>query len=141
MAMVKAFAYGTGSYEIARLLQFHKVDYLAVAYVDEGVELRRAGINMPIMVMNTEEDSLDALVQYSLEPVIYSFRLLESIDNFFKKEGIREMPVHIEIETGMNRLGFSVDDIQILIGRLQTSSFKIQSVFSHLAASEEEQQD
>ncbi|MBS1598950.1 MAG: bifunctional UDP-N-acetylmuramoyl-tripeptide:D-alanyl-D-alanine ligase/alanine racemase [Bacteroidetes bacterium] len=141
MAMVKAFAYGTGSYEIARLLQFHKVDYLAVAYVDEGVELRKAGIKMPIMVMNTEEHSLDALVQYNLEPVIYSFRLLDSIDNFFKKEGIREIPVHIEIETGMNRLGFSTKDISALIDKLKLSSFKLQSVFSHLAASEEHQQD
>ena len=141
MAMVKASAYGAGTYEIARLLQFHKVDYLAVAYVDEGVELRKAGINMPIMVMNTDEDSLDALVQYSLEPVIYSFRLLESVNIFFKKEGIREIPVHIEIETGMNRLGFSVNDIPALIAGLKSSSFKIQSVFSHLAASEEQQQD
>lgn len=141
MAMVKAFAYGTGSYEIARLLQFHKVDYLAVAYVDEGVELRKAGISMPIMVMNTEEDSLDALIQYSLEPVIYSFRLLEAVDLFLKKEAIRELAVHLEIETGMNRLGFSVKVIPALIEKLRSSSFKIQSVFSHLAASEEHQQD
>ena len=141
MAMVKAFAYGTGSYEIARLLQFHKVDYLAVAYIDEGVELRKAGINMPIMVMNTEEDGLDALIQYNLEPVIYSFRLLHAVTNFLKNEGIHEIPVHIEIETGMNRLGFSLDDIAKLTSQLQSSSLKIQTVFSHLAASEELQQD
>ena len=141
MAMVKAFAYGAGSYEIARLLQFHKVDYLAVAYIDEGVELRKAGISMPIMVMNTEEDNLDALIQYSLEPVLYSFNLLRSLDSFFKKQAIREMPVHIEIETGMNRLGFPVNDLPELIRQLKNSSFKIQSVFSHLAASEEKQQD
>jgi len=141
MAMVKAFAYGTGSYEVARLLQFHKVDYLAVAYVDEGVALRKAGISLPIMVMNTEENGLDALLQYSLEPVIYSFRLLDAVGIFLKKEGIREIPVHIEIETGMNRLGFSVNDVPELIEKLRSSSFKIQSVFSHLAASEEQQQD
>ena len=141
MAMVKAFAYGTGSYETARLLQFHKVDYLAVAYIDEGVELRKAGISMPIMVMNTEEDNLDALIQYSLEPVLYSFNLLNSLDNYFKKQAVQEMPVHVEIETGMNRLGFAVSDLPELIHRLKNSSFKIQSVFSHLAASEEKQQD
>ncbi len=141
MAMVKAFAYGAGSYEIARLLQFYKVDYLAVAYVDEGVELRRAGINMPIMVMNTEEDSLDGLVQYGLEPVIYSFRVLHAVSQYVKKEGIHEIPAHIEIETGMNRLGFSVDTLSQLIDELKSSPFKIQSVFSHLAASEEQQQD
>jgi len=141
MAMVKAFSYGTGSFEIARFLQFHKVDYLGVAYVDEGVELRKAGITMPIMVMNTEEHSLDALLQYNLEPVIYSFRLLDTVSSFFKKEAILELPVHIEIETGMNRLGFPITDITELIERLKHSPFKIQSVFSHLAASEEHQQD
>ncbi|HEX4852481.1 MAG TPA: alanine racemase, partial [Puia sp.] len=141
MAMVKAFAYGAGSYEVARLLQYHKVDYLGVAYVDEGVELRKAGIHMPIMVMNTEEDNLDALVQYSLEPVIYSFKLLDSVENFLKKEGLKEFPVHVEIETGMNRLGFSIKDTAELIRRLAPSSCKIQSIFSHLAASEESGQD
>jgi alanine racemase len=141
MAMVKAFAYGTGSYEIANLLQFHKIDYLGVAYADEGVELRKAGINIPIMVMNTGENGFDALIQYNLEPVIYSFRLLKSIDQYLKKEGILQFPVHIEIETGMNRLGFPVKDIPELIACLQKAPFKIQSVFSHLAASEEPQQD
>jgi Alr-MurF fusion protein len=141
MVMVKAFAYGLGSYEIANFLQFHKVDYLGVAYADEGVELRQAGINIPIMVMNTEETGFAALLQHNLEPVIYSFRLLDSIDHFFKKEGIKGFPVHIEMETGMNRLGFSVKETDELIGRLKETSFTIQSVFSHLAASEESQQD
>lgn len=141
MAMVKAFAYGTGSFEIANLLQFHKIDYLGVAYADEGVELRKAGINIPIMVMNTGENGFDALIQYSLEPVIYSFRLLKSIDQFLKKEGVLQFPVHIEIETGMNRLGFALREVPELIGGLQKAPFKIQSVFSHLAASEEQQQD
>ncbi len=141
MAMVKAFSYGTGSYEIANLLQFHKIDYLGVAYADEGVELRKSGIKTPIMVMNTGENGFDALVQYSLEPVIYSFRLLRSIDQYLRKEGILQFPVHVEIETGMNRLGFPVKDIPELIACLQKAPFKIQSVFSHLAASEEAQQD
>ncbi len=141
MAMVKAFAYGGGSYEIASLLQFHKVDYLAVAYADEGVELRQSGIHMPIMVMNTEDSSFDALVQYNLEPVIYSFRLLRAIENFSRKEGIRQMPVHIEMETGMNRLGFSGKNVQELKLALMKSTFTLKSIFSHLAASDEAQHD
>ncbi|HEV3249967.1 MAG TPA: bifunctional UDP-N-acetylmuramoyl-tripeptide:D-alanyl-D-alanine ligase/alanine racemase [Puia sp.] len=141
MAMVKAFAYGGGSYEIASLLQFHKVDYLAVAYADEGVELRQSGIHMPIMVMNPEDSSLEALVQYNLEPVIYSFGLMQAVENFLKKEGIRQMPVHIEVETGMNRLGFPKKDIQELRAALIKSSFTLKSIFSHLAASDEAQHD
>jgi alanine racemase len=141
MAMVKAFAYGSGSYEIANLLQFHGVDYLGVAYADEGVVLRKAGIRMPIMVMNTENSSFDSLVQYNLEPVIYSFSLLRSFDKWLKKEGLLQFPVHIELETGMNRLGFPLKEMEELGPALQHSAFKIQSVFSHLAASEEAQQD
>ncbi len=141
MAMVKAFSYGGGSFEIANLLQFHKVDYLAVAYADEGIDLRKSGINLPIMVMNPEITTFDALIQYQLEPVIYSFRLLNLFDGFLKKEGIRQFPVHVELETGMNRLGFSLQEITALIAALRNASFKIQSVFSHLAASEETQQD
>jgi Alr-MurF fusion protein len=141
MAMVKAFAYGSGSYEIANVLQFHKVDYLAVAYTDEGVELRKAGINMPIMVMNADDNSFDALVEFNLEPVIYSFHLFNLFDKFLKKQALQQFPVHIELETGMNRLGFAQYETDDLINALKNSSFKIQSVFSHLAASEEAQQD
>jgi alanine racemase len=141
MAMVKAFAYGSGSFEIANLLQFHQVDWLGVAYADEGVELRRAGIGMPIMVMNAEDSSFDALVQYNLEPVLYSFSLLREFDRWLKKEGIPQFPVHIELETGMNRLGFPVNGIEELTEVLRHSAFKVQSVFSHLAASEEPGQD
>ena len=141
MAMVKAFAYGSGSFEIANLLQFHKVDYLAVAYTDEGVDLRKAGIHMPIMVMNAEDSSFDALVQYNMEPVIYSFHLFRAFDLFLKKEGLLQFPVHIELETGMNRLGFAPEETATLSMALNESYFKVQSVFSHLAASEEAQQD
>ena len=129
------------AYEIANLLQFHKVDYLAVAYADEGIELRRSGINLPIMVMNPEITTFDSLIQYQLEPVIYSFHLLKLFDNFLKKEGVQQFPVHVELETGMNRLGFPLSEMETLISSLKNSSFKIQSVFSHLAASEELQQD
>ncbi len=141
MAMVKAFAYGSGSFEIANLLQFHQVDYLGVAYADEGVVLRKAGIGMPIMVMNAEDSSFDALAQYNLEPVLYSFPLLHAFDRWLKKEGLLQFPVHIELETGMNRLGFPVKAIGELGEALRHSCFKVQSVFSHLAASEEPRQD
>ncbi len=138
MAMVKAFAYGSGGAEIAGILQYHKVDYLGVAYADEGVELRKAGITLPIMVMNPEESSFEVITENNLEPEIYSFELMHSFDVFLKKEGLQQYPVHIEIETGMNRLGFLVEDMEKLSDALNaTSSFKVQSVFSHLAASED----
>ena len=137
MAMVKAFSYGSGSFEIANLLQFNHVDYLAVAYADEGVELRKAGITLPIMVMNAEEVTYDVLVHYNLEPELFSFGILSSFENYLKQGGINNYPVHIELDTGMRRLGFEQKDIEALCNRLQsTSVFKIQSVFSHLAASD-----
>jgi len=141
MAMVKAFSYGSGSYEIANVLQFHKVDYLAVAYADEGVELRKGGINLPIMVMNPDESTFDVLVQYNLEPDLYSPGILALYEDFVKKQGIQQYPVHIELETGMNRLGFSEAGLPVLIDALRTPYFKVQSVFTHLAASEEPQHD
>jgi alanine racemase len=142
MAMVKAFAYGSGGAEIAGILQYHKVDWLGVAYADEGVELRRAGILLPIMVMNPEESAFESIVEHQLEPEIYSFELLHSFDRFLQQEGLQQYPVHIEIETGMNRLGFATGEMDKLSAYLlSTSSFKIQTVFSHLAASEEELQD
>ena len=142
MAMVKAFAYGSGGAEIAGILQYHKVDYLGVAYADEGVELRKAGINLPVMVMNPEENAFESITENNLEPELYSFELLQSFDKFLQQEGLSQYPVHIEIETGMNRLGFSIADIEKLASALQsTASFKVQSVFSHLAASEEQVQD
>lgn len=142
MAMVKAFAYGSGGAEIAGILQYHHVDYLGVAYADEGVELRRAGISLPIMVMNPEESAFDNIIEHHLEPELYSFELLNAFDQYLQKEGITQYPVHIEVETGMNRLGFSVHEIPELGKTLQqSSSFKVQSVFSHLAASEEAGQD
>lgn len=142
MAMVKAYAYGSGGVEIAGILQYHKVDYLAVAYVDEGVELRKAGITIPIMVMNPDENSFNAIVESNLEPEIYSFGLLRSLDAFLQREGVQQYPIHIEVETGMNRLGFEENEIEKLSEHiLHSSSFKIQSVFSHLAASEDPKQD
>ena len=138
MAMVKAFAYGSGGAEIAGILQYHKVDYLGVAYADEGVELRKAGITLPIMVMNPEEAAFESIVEYNLEPDIYSFSMLHSFESFLQKEGLQHYPVHIEIETGMNRLGFALADIEKLADHLRKSNLlKVQTVFSHLAASED----
>ncbi|MFT3826915.1 MAG: bifunctional UDP-N-acetylmuramoyl-tripeptide:D-alanyl-D-alanine ligase/alanine racemase [Chitinophagaceae bacterium] len=141
MAMVKAFSYGSGSYEIANVLQFHKVDYLAVAYADEGVELRKGGINLPVMVMNPEPSTFDIIVQYNLEPDLYSPELMASFESFLKKQGINRYPVHIELETGMNRLGFSEQQLPGLLQSVQNPLFTVQSVFSHLAASDEAQHD
>lgn len=141
MAMVKAFSYGTGGFEIARLLEFHKVDYLAVAYVDEGVTLRKAGIRLPIFVMNSEETALASLIEFQLEPVIFSFRGLVALEKMLKQEAITLFPVHIELETGLNRLGFSEMQVPELIEKLTGSAFRVQSVFSHLAASEDPGQD
>jgi Alr-MurF fusion protein len=141
MAMVKAFAYGSGSYEIANLLQFHGADYLGVAYADEGVALRRGGIRMPIIIMNTENAAFDSLLQYNLEPVIYSFPLLRSLEKWLKREGVAAFPIHIELETGMNRLGFAAQEWEELLGVLPAAPLKVQSVFSHFASSEEAQQD
>ena len=142
MAMVKAFAYGSGGAEIANTLQYHKVDYLGVAYADEGTELRKAGITLPMMVMNAESETFETLINNRLEPVIFSFSILRSLDGYLKREGIKNYPVHLEIETGMNRLGFSVREIDKLCKEIQaSSSFRIQTVFSHLAASEDPMQD
>jgi len=113
-----------------------------VAYTDEGVELRRTGITLPIMVMNPEENAFESIVEHHLEPEIYSFELLHTLDQFLQQEGLQQYPVHIEIETGMNRLGFAAEDIDKLAAcLLSTNSFKIETAFSHLAASEEEGQD
>ncbi|MEY2918068.1 MAG: hypothetical protein RIS73_1782 [Bacteroidota bacterium] len=142
MAMVKAFSYGSGSFEIANLLQFQKVDYLAVAYADEGIELRRAGITLPIMVMNAEESTFDMLLQYNLEPELFSFGIFNAFANYLQKSGINNYPVHIKLDTGMHRLGFEPIDIAELCKKLSAGdTFKIQSVFSHLAASDNKAND
>jgi Alr-MurF fusion protein len=141
MAMVKAFSYGTGGFEIARLLEFHKVDFLGVAYADEGVALRKAGIRLPIIVMNTEENALAPLIEWQLEPVIYSMKVLLALKKLLKQEAIQFFSIHIELETGMNRLGFAAQEVPQLLEQLQGHVFRIKSVFSHLAASEESQQD
>lgn len=138
MAMVKAFSYGLGGYEIAEFLQYHHIDYLAVAYVDEGVDLRKNGITVPIMVMNPEQNSYSTIIDYNLEPEIYSFRVLELFCEQLKIKGISgEYPIHIKIETGMNRLGFKEDEIDELIQKLKLENVKVKSLFSHLSTADD----
>jgi alanine racemase len=145
MVMVKAFSYGSGSFEIANILQFHRADYLAVAYADEGVELRKSGITLPIMVMNPEDQSFEAMINYQLEPDIYSFRILNHFTEALKRRGeenITRFPVHIELDTGMHRLGFDESDINEMIIRIKNNKYiKIATVFSHLVASDELEHD
>ncbi|MDR2448688.1 MAG: bifunctional UDP-N-acetylmuramoyl-tripeptide:D-alanyl-D-alanine ligase/alanine racemase [Prevotellaceae bacterium] len=144
MAMVKAFSYGSGSYEIASLLQFHQADYLTVAYADEGVALRKAGIAMPVMVMNPEMQSLDAMLRYKLEPEIYSFRVLQLFHERVKHQAPAQLPVniHIKLDTGMHRLGFEEKDLLQLLQELSNMpQMRIASVFSHLAAADNAQFD
>lgn len=145
MAMVKAFSYGIGSFEVANALQFNHIDYLAVAYADEGVELRKAGITVPIMVMNPDEESLDAIIQHDLEPEIYSLRILEKLEKAIKKNILpkdRPVKIHLKLDSGMHRLGFLEDDIPSLIKKLhEEKMIYVQSVFSHLAASEDPEED
>ncbi|MEO1054844.1 MAG: bifunctional UDP-N-acetylmuramoyl-tripeptide:D-alanyl-D-alanine ligase/alanine racemase [Bacteroidota bacterium] len=139
MVMVKAFAYGSGSFEVAHLLQFNKVDYLAVAYVDEGVALRQNGITLPIMVMNPGQDNFDQLMQYDLEPEIYSLSLLSKLIGFLDGRPIK---IQLKIETGMHRLGFENKDLSNLISLLQQHpNIQITCMFSHLAGADESQHD
>lgn len=138
MAMVKAFSYGLGGYEIAEFLQYHHIDYLAVAYVDEGVDLRKNGITVPIMVMNPEQNSYSTIIDYNLEPEIYSFRVLELFCEQLKIKGVSgEYPIHIKIETGMNRLGFKEDEMDDLIQKLKLENVKVKSLFSHLSTADD----
>mgnify|MGYP003575007365 CR=1 FL=1 len=142
MAMVKAFAYGSGGAEIAGVLQYNNIDYLGVAYTDEGVDLRKAGITVPIMVMNADETSFAALVEHNLQPVIYSFDLLRRFEDYISAQALQHYGVHIEVETGMNRLGFPLSEMEALSQHLaQSSLLKVESIFSHLAASEDATQD
>jgi len=145
MAMVKAFSYGSGSYEIANVLQFHRVDYLAVAYADEGVELRKAGIHLPIMVMSPEEQSLDTLLKFNLEPEIYNLHILNRLEEAISRNqtsSLQQVRIHIKLDTGMHRLGFASEELDELIDRLlQNPDLCVQSVFSHLAASEDPAED
>ena len=141
--MVKAFAYGAGSVEVSKALQTSGlVDYLAVAVADEGVELRKAGITLPIIIMDPEVAALDLILENNLQPNIYSFAVLENIISAAESKGLEGISVHIKIDSGMHRLGFYMEDIPALITRLQgQKAVRVASVFSHLAGSDEAQFD
>jgi Alr-MurF fusion protein len=135
LAMVKASAYGSGSAEVAKLLEFHQVDYLGVAYADEGIELRQAGVNLPVLVLNPEPASFDALYRHRLEPEVYSLPLLRELLHFSGLE--KPLAIHLKLDTGMHRLGFESADIQELGSLLREHpNVQVRSVFSHLAASD-----
>lgn len=146
MVMVKAFAYGSGSTEVANVLQYQNVDYLAVAYTDEGVHLRESGIRLPIMVMNPSEETFDKLLQHGLEPEIYSFRLLNQFIGYLKNTNYAsKMPhhatikIHLKIDTGMRRLGFEPSEIpELTTILLQNPLLKVSTIFTHLAGADEE---
>jgi alanine racemase len=139
MVMVKAFAYGSGSYEVANLLQFHRADYLAVAYTDEGVSLRQHGISLPIMVMNPSPDAFQVLRQYHLEPEIYSF---ERLHDYLTAARQQPLPaIHLKLDTGMRRLGFAETDLPELCALLRENAthLRVASALTHLAGADEEQ--
>jgi alanine racemase len=142
MAMVKAFSYGSGTFEVANMLQYNKADYLAVAYIDEGVALRQAGINLPLVVLNPEASAFDKLAEHKLQPVIYSFGLLDDFVTYSRDHGLSGYPVHLKIDTGMHRLGFEGFEIDMLCDMLEQNRYiRVESVFSHLVASEAPQHD
>lgn len=137
VCMVKASAYGAGSFEVAKTLEEHRVDYLAVAVADEGADLRKAGVVCPIIIMNPELTAFRTMFDYRLEPEIYSFHILEELIKSAEREGVSNFPIHIKINTGMNRLGFEPHEIPKLIERLNRQSAVIpRSVFSHLVGSD-----
>ncbi len=143
MIMVKAFSYGSGTIEIARALEFQKVDYLAVAVADEGIDLRQAGITTPIIVMNPEEHSFETMLEYRLEPNIYSVEVYRQFDKVARRMAVTGYPVHLKLETGMHRLGFSSKSelLEICNHIASERRLYVRSVFSHLAAGDDPGED
>ena len=138
LVMVKASAYGGGLDRIGAILENESIDYLGVAYPEEGVQLRKSGVQLPILVMNSEKASFEKIIQYGLEPSIYSMRILEELIRFLIKKGIRNYPIHVKIETGMNRLGFLPSELKLLIEKLVSQpEVIVSSVFSHLSSSDD----
>ncbi|MFY0482261.1 bifunctional UDP-N-acetylmuramoyl-tripeptide:D-alanyl-D-alanine ligase/alanine racemase [Flavobacterium sp. PLA-1-15] len=138
MVMVKAFGYGNGGFEIAKLLEHHKIDYLGVAFADEGISLKTAGITTQIMVLNPENTSFPAIIQHQLEPEIYSIKGLNAFLKITEQKKLHHYPVHIKLDTGMHRLGFQENDLEELIATLKnTPSIKVKSILSHMATSDD----
>ncbi len=142
-AMVKAASYGAGDAEVAQMLQHEGVDYLAVAFADEGVMLREKGVTMPILVLNADEDSFDQMVLNRLEPEIYSFRSLEAFVGAVHRYGERNYPIHIKLDTGMHRLGFEKQDIEQLLAKLNgySADVRVATIFAHLSCADDPSQD
>jgi alanine racemase len=142
MVMVKAFGYGNGGFEIAKLLEHHKVDYLGVAFADEGISLKSAGINVSIMVMNPETTSFSAIIQHQLEPEIYSIKGLKAFLKIAEQKKLKHFPIHLKIDTGMHRLGFEEEQLPELLAILKgNETVQIKSVLSHLATSDDLKHD
>ncbi len=138
MVMVKAFSYGNGGLEIAKLLEYHKVDYLGVAFADEGIALKSNGITLPIMVLNPETTSFEALIQHQLEPEIYSIKGLNAFLKIAKQKQLKQFPIHLKIDTGMHRLGFDEAHLPELIAILKNSKLvQVKSILSHMATSDD----
>ncbi|WP_426094046.1 bifunctional UDP-N-acetylmuramoyl-tripeptide:D-alanyl-D-alanine ligase/alanine racemase [Flavobacterium sp. DSR2-3-3] len=138
MVMVKAFGYGNGGFEIAKLLEHHKVDYLGVAFADEGISLKSAGIHLPIMVLNPETTSFPAIIHHQLEPEIYSLKGLQAFLKIAEQKNLNQFPIHIKLDTGMHRLGFEDDTIADLIATLRgNKTVKVKSILSHMATSDD----
>lgn len=138
MVMVKAFGYGNGGLEIAKLLEHHKVDYLGVAFADEGISLKNGGIKTPIMVLNPENTSFAAIIHYKLEPEIYCLKGLHAFLKIAKQKNLQDFPIHLKVDTGMHRLGFEENTIDELIETLKGEfTVKVQSILSHLATSDD----
>jgi alanine racemase len=137
MVMVKAFGYGSGGFEIAKLLEHHKVDYLGVAFADEGISLKNSGIQLPIMVLNPETTSFSAIIQHQLEPEIYSLKGLNAFLKIAEQKNLKGFPIHIKLDTGMHRLGFEEDNLDELISTLKENKFvTVKSILSHMATSD-----
>ena len=137
MVMVKAFGYGNGGFEIAKLLEHHNVDYLGVAFADEGISLKNDGIQLPIMVLNPETTSFSAIIQHQLEPEIYSLKGLRAFLKIAAQKKLKNFPIHIKLDTGMHRLGFEEENLDELISILKdTKSVVVKSILSHLATSD-----
>lgn len=138
MVMVKAFGYGNGGFEVAKLLSHHKVDYLGVAFADEGISLKNAGIDLPIMVLNPESTSFTAIIQHQLEPEIYSIKGLTAFLKIAEQKKLKNFPIHIKLDTGMHRLGFEEENIDELIAKLKgNKTVEVKSILSHLATSDD----
>ena len=137
MAVVKAFAYGHDAIAVAQKLEEEGVDYFAIAYINEGISLRKAGIKTPIVLLHPQENDVANCVKHQIEPNIYSFRILEAFSKVIQETNVSNFGIHLKFNTGLNRLGFTIDDIPELIVKLEKNKYKVVSVFSHLVASED----